>query len=98
MDDARPDRWGERVIRLLERPPRLSLLEMLYFAGDGFRLDEVDYLAMFLTPQQLASAAREDEALRAASVKVGDVTSLLRERFAASCLIFDTHFRVLKRP
>lgn len=34
VDDARPDRWGERVIRLLENPPRLSLLEMLYFAGD----------------------------------------------------------------
>lgn len=35
VDDARPDRWGERVIRLLERPPRLSVLEMLYFAGDS---------------------------------------------------------------
>ena len=35
VDDARPDRWGERVIRLLERPARLSLLEMLFFAGDG---------------------------------------------------------------
>lgn len=34
VDDARPDRWGERVIRHIERPPRLSLLEMLYFAGD----------------------------------------------------------------
>ena len=34
VDDARPDRWGERVIRLLDRPPRLSVLEMLYFAGD----------------------------------------------------------------
>ncbi|MEN9315579.1 MAG: hypothetical protein RIS35_1972 [Pseudomonadota bacterium] len=34
VDDARPDRWGERVIRLLDRPPRLSLLEYLYFAGD----------------------------------------------------------------
>jgi serine/threonine-protein kinase HipA len=34
VDDARPDRWGERVIRLLERPERLSLLEMLFFAGD----------------------------------------------------------------
>ncbi len=34
VDDARPDRWGERVIRLLDRPPRLSLLEFLYFAGD----------------------------------------------------------------
>lgn len=34
VDDARPDRWGEKVIRLLDRPPRLSLLEYLYYAGD----------------------------------------------------------------
>jgi serine/threonine-protein kinase HipA len=34
VDDARPDQWGERVIRLIERPARLSLLEYLYFAGD----------------------------------------------------------------
>lgn len=33
VDDARPDQWGERVIRLIERPARLSLLEYLYFAG-----------------------------------------------------------------
>lgn len=34
VDDARPDRWGERVIRFIDRPPRLSILEYLYFAGD----------------------------------------------------------------
>jgi serine/threonine-protein kinase HipA len=34
VDDARPDRWGERVIRFIDKPPRLSLLEYLYFAGD----------------------------------------------------------------
>ena len=34
VDDARPDRWGERVIRLLDRPARLSTLEYLYFSGD----------------------------------------------------------------
>ena len=34
VDDARPDRWGERVIRLLDKPQRLSTLEYLYFAGD----------------------------------------------------------------
>jgi serine/threonine-protein kinase HipA len=34
VDDARPDRWGERVIQFLDKPPRLSLLEYLYFAGD----------------------------------------------------------------
>ena len=34
VDDARPDRWGERVIRFVDKPARLSLLEFLYFAGD----------------------------------------------------------------
>jgi len=34
VDDARPDRWGEKVIRHIDKPPRLSLLEYLYFAGD----------------------------------------------------------------
>ena len=34
VDDARPDRWGERVIKFLDKPPRLSLIEYLYFAGD----------------------------------------------------------------
>ena len=27
VDDARPDRWGERVIRFIDKPKRLSLLE-----------------------------------------------------------------------
>jgi serine/threonine-protein kinase HipA len=34
LEDARPDRWGERVIQHIVRPPRLSVLEYLYFAGD----------------------------------------------------------------
>src|SRR5437899_2173323 len=34
VEDARPDRWGERVIRFIDKPPRLSILEYLYFAGD----------------------------------------------------------------
>jgi serine/threonine-protein kinase HipA len=34
LDDARPDRWGEKVIRFVERPKRLSLMEYLYYAGD----------------------------------------------------------------
>ena len=34
VDDARPDRWGERVIQFVDRPSRLSLMEYLYFAGD----------------------------------------------------------------
>ena len=34
VDDARPDRWGEQVIRRFEPSPRLSILEFLLFAGD----------------------------------------------------------------
>ncbi len=34
VDDARPDRWGERVIRLIDRPQRLSTLDYLFYAGD----------------------------------------------------------------
>ncbi len=34
VDDARPDRWGEKVIRFIDKPKRTSLMEMLYYAGD----------------------------------------------------------------
>lgn len=34
LDDARPDRWGQRIIRHIDRPARLSILEMLLFAGN----------------------------------------------------------------
>lgn len=34
VDDARPDRWGEKVIRFVDRPQRLSLMEYLFYAGD----------------------------------------------------------------
>lgn len=56
VDDARPDRWGERVIRFLDKPPRLSVLEYLYFAGDdrfgalGVSTSEQDYQPRRLGP------------------------------------------------
>lgn len=34
VDDARTDRWGEKVIRFVDKPKRLSLMEYLYYAGD----------------------------------------------------------------
>lgn len=56
IDDARPDRWGERVIRFIDKPPRLSLLEYLYFAGDdrfgalGVSTSQEEYLPRRLGP------------------------------------------------
>lgn len=34
VDDARPDRWGEKVIRFVDKPKRLPLMEYLFYAGD----------------------------------------------------------------
>ena len=34
MDDARLDRWGERVIQYIDKPARLSIKEYLFYAGD----------------------------------------------------------------
>lgn len=34
VDDARPDRWGERVIQYIDKPTRLSIMEYLFYAGD----------------------------------------------------------------
>ena len=56
IDDARPDRWGERIIRQIERPARLSILEMLLFAGDdrfgalGISTSATQYLPRRLGP------------------------------------------------
>ena len=75
VDDARPDRWGERVIRVLDKPPRLSLLEYLYFAGDdrfgalGVSTSAQEYLprikapVLGLYPTAGALASVEQEAL-----------------------------------
>ncbi len=71
VDDARPDRWGERVIRFLDKPPRLSLLEYLYFAGDdrfgalGVSTSATEYQPRRLGPLPvLGDAARIQELIR----------------------------------
>ncbi len=71
VDDARPDRWGERVIRFIDKPPRLSLLEYLYFAGDerfgalGVSTSATEYLPRRLGPlPSLADTAAIHELVR----------------------------------
>jgi serine/threonine-protein kinase HipA len=71
VDDARPDRWGERVIRFIDKPPRLSLLEYLYFAGDerfgalGVSTSATDYRPRRLGPlPTLADTAAIHELVR----------------------------------
>lgn len=69
VDDARPDRWGERVIRFIDKPPRLSLLEYLYFAGDdrfgalGVSTSSEEYLPRRLGPLPALDEADAIQAL-----------------------------------
>lgn len=59
IDDARPDRWGERIIRHVDRPARLSVLEMLLFAGDDrFGALGVSVSADRYVPRQLGPYPR----------------------------------------
>ena len=59
LDDARPDRWGERIIQHLDRPARLSILEMLLFAGDDrFGALGVSVSAEIYAPRKLGPYAQ----------------------------------------
>ena len=64
VDDARPDRWGERVIEWVLNPGRNSLLEYLYFAGDerfgalGVSTSAHDYMPASCGPLPTLSSAQ----------------------------------------
>ena len=60
IDDARPGRWGERIIRHIDRPARLSILEMLLFAGD----DRFGALGVSQSDMKLLAASIDRDALR----------------------------------
>ncbi|MFM1908936.1 MAG: hypothetical protein RLZZ591_2613 [Pseudomonadota bacterium] len=50
VDDSRPDRWGERVIRYIDKPLRLGLLDFLYWSGD----ERFGALGVSVSPYQYA--------------------------------------------
>lgn len=69
IDDARPDRWGEPVIRALDKPPRLAVLDFLFFAGDqrfgalGVSVSASDYVARDTGPLPRLADAQAVQAL-----------------------------------
>jgi len=88
VDDARPDRWGERVIRFLDKPPRLSLMEYLYFAGDerfgalGVSTSKDQHLPRHLGPlPELADVAQIDELVK--KVAAGEPVPAAQRRLIA---------------
>lgn len=88
LDDARPDRWGERIIRHIDRPKRLSILEMLLFAGDdrfgalGVSVSDQHYMPRMLSPYprlgDVAQLAQAVEDLQTQAPLTADMQRLLQ--------------------
>lgn len=89
VDDARPDRWGERVIQFIDKPARLSLMEYLYFAGDdrfgalGISTSQTEYMPRRNGPlPRLESAQALSEVVRKISDKE-PITTLEQQMISA---------------
>ena len=85
VDDARPDRWGEKVIRFIDKPKCVSLMELLYYAGDdrfgalGVSTSATAYLPRKGGPlPRLAQAQALSEVV--AKIEAGDALTTLEAR------------------
>ena len=85
VDDARPDRWGEKVIRFIDKPQRMSLMELLYYAGDdrfgalGVSTSATAYLPRKGGPlPRLAQAQALSEVV--AKIEAGDALTTLEAK------------------
>ena len=88
VDDARPDRWGEKVIRFVDRPQRLSLMEYLYYAGhDRFGALGVSTSASAYLPKPSGPLPRLQDAQQlsevAAKIEAAEPLSVLEAKIMA---------------
>ena len=88
VDDARPDRWGEKVIRLVDKPKRLSLMEYLYYAGgDRFGALGVSTSSSSYSPRTVGPLLRLGDAQQlsevAAKIEAAEPITALEARLIA---------------
>ncbi len=88
VDDARPDRWGEKVIRFVDKPRRLSLMEYLYYAGDDrFGALGVSTSSSIYSPREISLLPRLDDAQQlsevVAKIEASEPISTLEARIIA---------------
>jgi len=88
VDDARPDRWGEKVIRCVDKPKRLSIMEYLYYAGDErFGALGVSTSSSTYSPRDASPLPRLDDAQQlsevAAKIETSEPITTLEARIFA---------------
>ena len=88
VDDARPDRWGKKVIRFVDKPKRLSIMEYLYYAGDDrFGALGVSTSSSIYSPREASLLPRLDTAQQlsevVAKIEASEPISTLEARIIA---------------
>lgn len=101
LDDAMPDRWGERMIRIVSRPSRMSPLDKLWYAGDrrfgalGMSLSDEEYRPVEEQPLITVDSLPEADALIARVIERDPLSERERQLIASAGSMGGTHPKML---
>jgi serine/threonine-protein kinase HipA len=101
IEDAMPDRWGERMIRVVARPSRLSPLDKLWYAGDrrfgalGISSSFDEYRPVDEQPLMSVDSLQEAEALIARVLDREPLSERERQLIASAGSMGGAHPKML---
>ncbi|MBO9172260.1 MULTISPECIES: type II toxin-antitoxin system HipA family toxin [unclassified Rhizobium] len=101
IEDAMPDRWGERMIRVVSRPSRMSPLDKLWYAGDrrfgalGMSSSFDEYRPVNEQPLMSVDSLQEAEALFARVLEREPLTERERQLIASAGSMGGAHPKML---
>lgn len=101
IEDAMPDRWGERMIRVVSRPSRMSSLDKLWYAGDrrfgalGMSSSYHEYRPIDEQPLMSVDSLQEAEALIARVLEREPLSERERQLIASAGSMGGAHPKML---
>ncbi|PSS60617.1 hypothetical protein C6558_32065 [Ensifer sp. NM-2] len=101
VEDAMPDRWGERMIRVVSRPSRMSPLDKLWYAGDrrfgalGMSSSIEEYRPVDEQPLMSVDSLQEAEALIARVLDREPLSERERQLIASAGSMGGVHPKML---
>lgn len=101
LDDAMPDRWGERMIRVISRPRRMTPLDKLYYAGDrrfgalGISANMDDYVPFADPPLVSTDSLQEAQAVIARVLEREPLDERERQLIASANSMGGAHPKML---
>ena len=101
IDDAMPDRWGERMIRVIPNPSRMSPLDLLWYTGDrrfgalGISSSKDAYIPYEYPPLIHASSISEAESIIQRVLERDPLNKMERQLIASSVSLGGAHPKML---